>query len=65
MAKSTNVSIALRGNNKGTTKTISEKLFNAMISSNLEVSFELEGIKRSDRNRRKIRSASKLIQDII
>jgi hypothetical protein len=65
MAKSTKVNIALRGKSKGITKTMNLQSFNTMIFSNLEASFELEGIKRSVRNRDKIRSASKLLEGII
>ncbi|MFA0267239.1 hypothetical protein AB4490_10555 [Vibrio cyclitrophicus] len=65
MAKSMKIDIALRGKSKGIIKSMSLHSFNSMIFSNLEASFELEGIKRSVRNRDKIRSASKLLDGII
>lgn len=64
MAKKT-VNIALRGKNKGTVKHMTTKEFNDMVCSNLEASFELEGIKTSARNKAKIKNASKHLDGII
>ncbi|MBD1571534.1 hypothetical protein [Aliivibrio sp. S10_S31] len=65
MANSVNINIALRGKSKGTVKQMSLRAFNEMVLSNLEASFELEGVKRTSRNRDKIRNASKLLEGII
>ena len=64
-ASNSNISIALRGQKKGSTRFMNEKRFYNMISNNLKVSFELEGIKRTDSNHSKIKLASSLLKELI
>ncbi|MBP3155207.1 hypothetical protein [Aliivibrio fischeri] len=60
-----NVTISLRGTDKGTDKFMSENCFYHMVSNNLKASFELEGIKQTNDNYLKIKKAANLLKAII
>ncbi len=59
------IDIVLRGKGKGIVRHMTQDAFYEMVYSNLTVSFELEGIKRTSSNKDKIRNASKMLAGII
>ncbi|HGS5167869.1 hypothetical protein [Vibrio harveyi] len=60
-----NVTILLRGVDKGAIKLMNENCFSHMVSNNLKASFELEGIKQNKCNYSKIKKAASLLKTII